>query len=192
MSYLKRTLDLRSLLEKKSFFLFGPRGTGKSSLIKHTLGEDTVTINLLRTEYQMRLAAEPHTLQDIIKAEQNSKQDLIVIDEIQKIPILLDEVHRLIEEEGIRLLLTGSSARRLKQHSVNLLGGRARRAELFPFTRQEIPDFKLERYLRFGGLPPVWLSEEPEEELDAYVGNYINEEIKAEGAIRKFPPFVGF
>ena len=192
MPYLNRALNLKSLLAKKSFFLFGPRGTGKSSLIKHTLGDEAVVINLLRTEYQMRLISEPNRLHEIIKAEQRNKTQIVVIDEIQKIPALLDEVHRLIEDEGRRFLLTGSSARRLKQHGVNLLGGRARRAELYPLTSQEIPEFNLDRYLRFGGLPPVWLSKEPEEELDSYIANYINEEIKAEGAIRKIPPFVDF
>ena len=191
MNYLQRTLDLKAVLAQKSCFLLGPRGTVKSSLIKHTLG-NAVVINLLRTEYQMRLTREPNALQGLIESEQKDRNQLIVIDEIQKIPILLDEVHRLIEDEGRRFLLTGSSARRLKQHSVNLLGGRARRAELFPLTSQETPKFNLERYLRFGGLPSVWLGEEPEEDLDAYISNYINEEIKAEGAIRKIPPFIEF
>jgi predicted AAA+ superfamily ATPase len=129
-------------------------------------------------------------LEDIIDGA--DEPSLVVIDEVQKIPLLLDEVHRLIEERRIRFLLTGSSARKLKRGQANLLAGRAGQAELFPLTWQELKPFNLHRYLRFGGLPRVYLDEYPEEELDAYVRTYLTEEIQAEGFIRRLPPFNRF
>lgn len=191
MKHFKRSINLLELLDKKSFFLFGARGTGKSFLIRNTLGSEVVSINLLRAQFQMRLLKNPSELEEMIDA-QNESPKLVVIDEIQKIPILLDEVHRLIEERNLTFLLTGSSARKLKAQGVNLLAGRAWIAHLYPLTYAEIPDFNLDRYLRYGGLPAVWLSELPTEELDAYVQTYINEEIKAEGLIRKIPAFTEF
>jgi predicted AAA+ superfamily ATPase len=116
----------------------------------------------------------------------------IVIDEIQKIPLLLNEVHRLIEEEKLTFLLTGSSARKLKQQNVNLLAGRAWQANLYPLTYNEIPNFSLERYLRFGGLPSVYLSKNPREELIAYVNTYLREEIQSEALVRKVDAFSKF
>ena len=155
-----------------------------------------MVINLLKTTMQMRLAQDPSSLEGIIAEQWPSNEAsgsvVIVIDEIQKIPILLDEVHRLIEEKAWRFLLTGSSARRLKSSGVNLLGGRAWIAEMFPLTFAELPKFDLDRYLRFGGLPAVVNSEDPEEQLDAYVQTYINDEIKAEALVRKIPAFVEF
>ncbi|MBY0544462.1 MAG: DUF4143 domain-containing protein, partial [Gammaproteobacteria bacterium] len=118
--------------------------------------------------------------------------EMVVIDEVQKIPLLLNEVHRLIEERGIKFLLTGSSARTLHRAHVNLLAGRAWECQLFPLTSHEIPDFNLVRYLHFGGLPAVYLSEYPTEELIAYVSTYLKEEIQAESFIRKIPAFSRF
>jgi predicted AAA+ superfamily ATPase len=116
----------------------------------------------------------------------------VVIDEVQKLPPLLDEVHRLIEERGMRFVLTGSSARKLKRGHANLLGGRAWTANLYPLTYPEIPKFDLPRFLRFGGLPPVVLGDEPDEELHAYVRTYLHEEIQAEGLVRRLPAFTRF
>ena len=121
-----------------------------------------------------------------------SEHNLVVIDEVQRVPMLMNEVHRLIEEQNIRFLLTGSSARKLRREDVNLLAGRAWEAHLFPLTSQEIPDFNLERYMLYGGLPPVCSSAEPEEELIAYVDTYLREEIQAEGLVRKIPAFSRF
>lgn len=117
---------------------------------------------------------------------------LVVIDEIQRIPELLNEVHRLNENRKIRFLLTGSSARKLRRGQANLLAGRVWEARLFPLTWKEAPDFNLERYLRYGGLPAVYLSEFPEEELDAYANTYLKEENMAEGLVRNLPPFARF
>jgi predicted AAA+ superfamily ATPase len=189
----KRTLQIADLTKKKSFFLFGPRGTGKSYLIRRTFGKDAIVVNLLRTAVQMRLAQNPGDLEGIIEeGASDAKPRIVVIDEVQKLPLLLDEVHRLIEERGMTFLLTGSSARNLRKSGVNLLAGRAWIAELFPLSMAEIPEFNLDRYLRYGGLPTVVLSEDPDEQLDAYVQTYLNEEIKAESLVRKIPAFVEF
>lgn len=189
--YLKRTLQLLPLLEKKSFLLLGPRATGKSSLIREELSEKALIINLLRSDVYLRLNQYPWELEEMIKSR-NHLQQIIVIDEIQKIPMLLNEVHRLIEEYQWRFLLTGSSARKLKQQHVNLLAGRAWEAKLFPLTYREIPNFHLERYLQYGGLPAVYLSQEPREELIAYVNTYLKEEIQSEALVRKIDAFSRF
>lgn len=194
-----RFLNLLELLKKKSFFLFGPRATGKTYLIKQQL-EGTgsqpkaIVINLLKSNIFLKLSQNPSELEGIILAAIREGGDipLVVVDEIQKTPLLLDEVHRLIEERGWRFLMTGSSARKIRRGHANLLAGRAWSASLFPLCSQEIPSFSLERYLRYGGLPVVYSSENPEEELDAYVQTYLKEEILAEGLIRKIPPFARF
>jgi predicted AAA+ superfamily ATPase len=184
-----RLLHLPSLLQRKSHFLFGPRGTGKSFLIREQLKE-ALYIDLLRSELYLRLSSAPSELESLINA--SDKPSLVVIDEVQKVPLVLDEVHRLIEERSLRFLLTGSSARKLRRGQANMLAGRAGHAELFPLTWRELEDFDLHRYLRFGGLPRVYLSTEPEEELDAYVRTYLTEEIQAEGLIRRLQPFHRF
>lgn len=190
MSILPRTLNLPQLLDKKSFFLFGPRATGKSSLIAMQFPETVPVINLLRSDYFLHLSAKPQDLEPMIMAYKN--HDLIVIDEVQRIPMLLNEVHRMIEEKKIKFLLTGSSARKLKREHSNLLAGRAWTAELMPLTSHEIPSFELQRYLTYGGLPSVYLSEYPEEELYAYVNTYLKEEIQAEALVRSIPAFSRF
>jgi predicted AAA+ superfamily ATPase len=187
-----RTINLLKLLDKKTHFLFGPRSTGKSTEIQKQLSEHAILINLLRTGLQSRLLSAPGTLEEVIDGMNEKRSKLIVIDEIQKIPALLDEVHRLIEEREFRFLLSGSSARRLKASGVNLLGGRAWIARMHPLTFAELPDFNLDRMLRFGGLPHVVHSSYPEDELDAYVATYIDEEIKMEGLVRKIPSFIEF
>jgi len=135
---------LEALLKRKSYFLLGPRGTGKSFLVREQLKERALVIDLLRSEFYLRLSSVPSQLEEIIDAA--DRPSIVVIDEVQKIPILLDEVHRLTEERGIRFLLTGSSARRLKRGQANLLGGRAGRAELFPLAWKELDKFDLHRY----------------------------------------------
>jgi len=191
-----RSINLSELIKKSSFFLFGPRGTGKSFLIRSTLKDVAVTVNLLRSTVQLRLLHDPSLLEGMVEAElrpgTSGRDVLVVIDEVQKVPLLLDEVHRLIEERGWRFILTGSSARKLRVQGVNLLAGRAWIAKLFPLTFAEMPKFDLDRYLRYGGLPGVVNSPDPIEQLDAYVTTYMNEEIKAEGAVRKLPAFVEF
>lgn len=186
--YLNRILKLAPLLEKKSHFLFGPRSTGKSALIAHDL-KDTLVIDLLQSDIYRRLLENPTYLESVIKSQ---KGKLIVIDEVQRIPELLNEVHRLIEKLDYRFLLTGSSARKLKQKSVNLLAGRARQAELFPLIYVELPDFNLMSYLTYGGLPNIVFSDNKPEDLDAYVNTYLEQEIQVEAVVKKLPAFSRF
>lgn len=181
-----RLLHLDALLQRKSFFLFGPRSTGKSWLVREQLRDQAVVVDLLRAENFLRLGSNPGELEGMIRA---SGRSWVVIDEVQKLPRLLDEVHRLIEEGDVRFLLTGSSARNLRRGDANLLAGRAWQASLFPLVSAEIPEFDLDRYLTVGGLPQVYPSADPHEELGAYVGTYLREEIQAEGAVRDLPRF---
>lgn len=187
--YINRALQIKQLLTKKSHFLFGPRGTGKSSLIERTLADQALIIDLLHSEIYMRLSSNPSQLESMIEVD---NKPYIVIDEIQRVPELLNEVHRLIEKKKLTFLLTGSSARKLKKQGVNLLAGRARQAELFPLTYHEIENFNLLHYLQYGGLPMVTLSDEPTEDLDAYVHTYLEEEIKAEAMVKQLPAFSRF
>lgn len=186
---IERELKLAPLLAMKSFFLFGPRTTGKTTLIRRQLAKTAFIIDLLDSRYFLRLSGDPHDLESLIAA---NPADIIVIDEIQRIPDLLNEIHRLIEAKKQTFLLTGSSARKLRRGKANLLAGRVWNAGMFPLIYREIPDFDLNRYLRYGGLPGVYLSKHPEEELDAYVNTYLKEEILAEGLIRRLPPFSRF
>jgi predicted AAA+ superfamily ATPase len=181
-----RILNLPNLLHEKSFFLLGPRATGKSRLIRNTLPGARV-FDLLDSTVFDRLARRSKLLE-----EESSEQDLIVIDEVQKLPGILDEVHRLIEKRNQRFLLTGSSARKLKRGGANLLAGRARQANLFPLTWHEIASFKLDSFLAVGGLPGIHLSRSPWEDLKAYAGTYLREEIQSEAVVRRFDAFVRF
>lgn len=184
-----RILALPTLLKKKSFFLLGPRATGKSSLIHDQLKNTALIINLLESSLYLRLISSPGDLESFIEA---SDKKIAVIDEVQRIPMLLNEVHRLIESKKITFLLTGSSARKLKGKDINLLAGRAWKADLFPLVTAEISDFDLNRYLIYGGLPAVYNSNDPLEELFAYVETYLKEEIQAEALVRKIPAFSRF
>lgn len=187
-----RQLNLPQLLEKKSFFLFGPRATGKTFLIREQLTSQALILDLLRSDLYLRLSRSPTELESIITAY--GPCSVVVIDEVQKVPQLLDEVHRLIESKGLKFLLTGSSARKLRRGQANLLAGRAWHAALFPLTWAELntSNFDLDRYLRYGGLPTVYLSKDPDEELQAYTKTYLYEEIQAEGLVRRLPQFARF
>jgi predicted AAA+ superfamily ATPase len=181
----QRLLDLPGLLKRKSFFLFGPRMTGKTTLIRQTLG-DVHFFDLLRRDHFRRLVKNPGLLAELDPGKTT------VIDEIQKLPGLLDEVHRLIEGRGMRFLMTGSSARKLRRGAANLLAGRAWQANLFPLTWRELPDFDLLKYLNRGGMPHVYQSEDAGEELAEYVSLYLREEIQAEAATRNIEAFSEF
>jgi predicted AAA+ superfamily ATPase len=181
-------LDVKRLAARKSLFLFGPRQTGKTALISHSL-PDAKIYDLLDGEVFLAFSARPARLSE----ELGSGDKLVVLDEIQKLPALLDEVHRLIERRGIRFVLTGSSARKLRRGGVNLLGGRAPSRTLHPFIRRELgAGFSLDRALDRGLLPSVYFSDSPREDLGAYVGNYLKEEIAAEALTRNIPAFGRF
>jgi predicted AAA+ superfamily ATPase len=183
-----RRLNLKKLLNQANYFLFGPRSTGKSSLIKAQLSPDAEVFDLLDDDVYESFLRRPKSLEERVK----NWKSLIVIDEIQRLPLLLNEVHRMIEKRKARFLLTGSSARKLRRGMANMLGGRAREANLFPLVSAEIDDFDLIKYLRFGGLPIVYQSKQPMEDLKAYCRVYLNEEIKAEAAVRNYERFVRF
>ena len=159
----------------KSFFLFGPRGTGKSSWVKAAF-KGAVYLDLLEAELSLPLSANPQRLSQYIP---KGHEDWIVLDEVQKIPELLDEVHRLIEQEHFKFVLTGSSARKLKRKSVNLLAGRALTLFMFPLTNLELgKDFDLTHSLRFGHLPCAYTESDPKAYLQSYAKMYLEEEVK--------------
>ncbi len=183
-----RHLKIAEVLKSKSCFLFGPRQTGKSTLIRQQLSGAPV-YDLLDQTLFLRLSRNPALIREALTPETS----LVVIDEIQKLPELLNEVHLMIERYGVRFLLTGSSARRLRRKGVNLLGGRARSRALHPFTRHELgARFDLTRALEHGLLPPIYFSEAPGEDLAAYAGDYLREEIAAEAVVRNVGAFSRF
>jgi predicted AAA+ superfamily ATPase len=185
---IERILDPGELLRKKSYFLLGPRQTGKTFLIRHRL-ENIRIYDLLDTTVYLALSQNPGRMEQ----ELTPRDRIIVIDEIQRLPILLNEVHRLIENRGLRFLLTGSSARKLRRGGVNLLGGRARIKYLHPLTYKELGDrFALNKVMQRGLLPSIYFSDEPREDLLAYAGTYLQQEIIAEGATRNIPAFSRF
>lgn len=186
--HVERIVDLNYLLGKKSHFLFGPRQVGKTYLVRHTL-KGVRLYDLLDSSTYLSLSRNPGRI-----AEELAPQDrIIVIDEIQRIPELLNEVHRLIEDRGIRFLLTGSSARKLCRGGVNLLGGRARTKYLHPLTYKELGEgFDLFRGIERGLLPSIYFSDDPRAELRAYAGSYLQQEIVAEGFTRNIPAFSRF
>ncbi len=177
---------------RESFFLWGPRQTGKSTLLRHTYG-NARWIDLLKSEEFRRYATHPELLRQELEAEGASPGDQVVIDEIQKVPALLDEVHWLIENRGLHFALCGSSARKLKRGAANLLGGRALRYELHGLSASEIGrGFDLTRMLNHGYLPRIFQASRPARLLDAYIADYLKEEIAAEGLVRNLPAFAGF
>ena len=178
---------MNQLVRRKSHFLFGPRQTGKTSLIRQTVKADQ-TYNLLESETYLALSREPSRLRQEVK----KPGSLVVVDEIQLLPGLLNEIQWLIEERRTRFLLTGSSARKLRRGGVNLLGGRARSRTLHPLVSAELKDFDLWRVLSYGGLPSIYLSDRPEEDLKSYTGDYLREEIAHEGLSRSIPAFGRF
>jgi predicted AAA+ superfamily ATPase len=186
--YVERLVDLNVLLDKKSHFLFGPRQTGKTFLIRHTLKNIRV-YDLLDSSIYLTLSRNPERI-----SEELSPQDrIVVIDEIQRLPELLNEVHRLIETQGIRFLLTGSSARKLRRGGINLLGGRARTKYLHPLTYKELNrNFDLFLAIERGLIPSIYFSDEPRADLQAYAGSYLQQEIVAEGVTRSISAFSRF
>jgi predicted AAA+ superfamily ATPase len=186
--YIERVLNLPFLLQKRSHFLFGPRQTGKTSLIRHSL-KGVRSYDLLDNSVYLSLSQDPGR----IAQEINPRDKIVVVDEIQRLPVLLNEVHRLIEERGIRFLLTGSSARKLRRGGVNLLGGRARTKYMHPLTYRELGNqFNLFKAIERGLLPSIYLSDDPHADLEAYTGSYLQQEIVAEGVTRNVPAFSRF
>jgi predicted AAA+ superfamily ATPase len=173
----------------KSILLLGPRGTGKSTLLRQAF-PDALYLDLLDLAVYTELLTHPERLEARARAARPSR---IVIDEIQRLPKLLDEVHRLIEGRRWRFALTGSSARKLRRGGVNLLAGRARTATMHPLTAVELgADFDLARSVRWGQLPTAYVERDPKEYLASYVGTYLREEVQAEALTRSLDTFSRF
>jgi predicted AAA+ superfamily ATPase len=188
MAEIKRLLSLPKQ-GKETFFLWGARQTGKSTLLRSDYPGVT-WIDLLKAETFRRYSTNPEYLRE--ELEQSGEQ-FVVIDEIQKVPALLDEVQWLHENRSIQFALCGSSARKLKRGHGNLLGGRGARFELFGLSARELGnDFDIHRMLNHGTLPRIYLSESPRRLLNAYVAEYLKEEVMAEGLVRHLPPFSNF
>ncbi len=166
------------------------RGVGKSTWVRQVLPQATV-IDLLDERLYQDLLVDPSLFTASLAALEPG--DWVVVDEVQRLPALLNEVHRLIESRRLRFALLGSSARKLKAAGTNLLAGRALRKTMFPLTAAELgADFDLQRVLRFGSLPLVWMSDAPAEVLEAYGELYLREEIRAEALVRNLPGFARF
>jgi predicted AAA+ superfamily ATPase len=186
MRIIRRLLPI-DLPSGRSAFLWGPRKVGKTHWIHHHfLSGGEKLIDLLETDTFAEYAARPALLRE------RWTEGLTVIDEVQKVPALLDEVHWLIERKKASFLLTGSSARKLRRGHANLLAGRAWRYEMGPLSATEISGFDLERAMASGLLPPHLLSSEPERDLRSYVADYLKEEIAAEASVRNVPAFAEF
>lgn len=185
--YLKMDLP-----EKQSAFLWGARKTGKSTYLKECY-PSAVTYNLLLSDVYLRLIQAPYLLrEEVLALSPEACQQPIIIDEIQKVPALLDEVHNLIENSPASFILCGSSARKLKRLGVNLLGGRAWRYEFYPLVYPEIPDFDLLRALNYGLIPSHYLASNWEKATKAYINDYLIEEIQNEGLVRNLAAFANF
>ena len=185
------TIDRFLKKARESFFLFGPRGTGKSTWIEMVF-KNALAINLLEPDVFRRFAARPETLLDLVRAQKKSAT--ILIDEVQKVPEILDVVHQLIEENRDRqFILTGSSARKLKRTGVDLLAGRAALKTMHPFMAAELgAGFVLDEALRTGLIPVIRDSKNPEEALKSYTALYLKEEVQLEGLVRNIGAFARF
>lgn len=182
----KRTLEL-NLPANRSAFLWGPRKTGKTYWINRHFA-DSVVIDLLKTDIFAEYASRP----SLLRERYQEYGRLVVIDEIQMVPDLLNEIHWLIENTGTSFLMTGSSARKLRRRHTNLLGGRAWRYSMTPLTYAETEGFDLEQIMLSGLLPPHFLSSDPVQDLRSYVADYLKEEIAVEAVIRNIPAFAEF
>ncbi|MYB05787.1 MAG: ATP-binding protein [Gemmatimonadetes bacterium] len=187
----RRTLGLE-LPHGQSAFLWGARKTGKSTLLQQQF-PDSIRFDLLDTRLLLELTRAPWTLAERIRAFGRARRRRpIIIDEVQKVPAVLDEVHRLIEREGLSFVLCGSSARKLKRGRANLLGGRAWRFALHPLTWPEVPDFDLLRAMNHGLIPEHYDSWHHRRALAGYVDDYLKEEVFDEGLTRNAPAFSRF
>lgn len=183
-----RILDLREIIKHKSLFLFGPRQTGKSTLVRQSF-PDAAYYDLLEADTFRELSARPEYLRQTLSPQQSR----VIVDEVQKLPGLLNEIQLMIDRnKDLRFILTGSSARKLKRGAANLLGGRAWMCRLHPLVSAEIGERRLLDRLNRGSLPAVIDSDRYKEDLKAYVGTYLREEIQAEALIRSIENFSRF
>lgn len=191
MKMLPRVLNL-DLPPKQSAFLWGPRKTGKSTYLKAKF-PTSIVFDFLQTDLFVEFSKRPALLREQLLAMDKARlRQPIILDEVQKVPQILDEVHGLIESKGFRFILCGSSARKLKRGQANLLGGRAWRYELYPLVTPEIERFDLLRALNNGLIPDHYLQDNATKSLHAYVQDYLKEEVFAEGLTRNIPAFSRF
>jgi len=185
---LERILKLQEIKDD-SLFLWGSRQTGKSTLLK-ALFPQARLYDLLKTDVRLSFQLRPALLRE--ECLLLDEGELVIIDEVQKVPALLDEVHWLMENRGLRFILSGSSARKLRRSGANLLGGRALKCTLFPFVSAEIPDFDLNRALNNGMLPRHYLVADPSKRIQSYIGDYLQQEIVEEAIVRQLDAFTRF
>jgi predicted AAA+ superfamily ATPase len=191
MDNIKRRLVI-DLPERQSAFLWGPRKSGKSTWLRQTFPTST-RYDFLNTDLFLRFSKQPFLLrEELLAASDETLKEPVILDEVQKVPAVLDEVHWLIENKGIRFILCGSSARKLKRGHANLLGGRAWRFEMLPLTSQEIGEVDLLKVVNSGLLPPHYFGQQSHRSLKAYIEDYLTQEIMAEGLVRNLPSFARF
>jgi predicted AAA+ superfamily ATPase len=188
---LPRLLKIK-LPKGQSAFLWGPRKTGKTTFLRQTF-PDSLSYDLLQTDHFLEFVKRPFLLREqLLAASSNQLQLPVIIDEVQKVPQLLDEIHWLMENKGLWFILCGSSARKLKRGKANLLGGRAWRYEMHPLISAEVADLDLLRALNRGMIPVHYMQEEYRKSLQAYVRDYLKEEVFDEGLTRNIPAFSRF
>lgn len=179
----------KPLASDSSFFLFGPRGSGKTQWLQKSL-PDALYFDLLQAKWRNLFLADPGELERRIPSGYGG---WVILDEVQKVPEVLDEVHRLIERYQYKFILTGSSARKLKQKAANMLAGRARTYYFHPLIAEELADqFDYKKYLMVGGLPEAYLSRDSDEFLQSYIATYLYEEIVQESLVRSLEGFARF
>lgn len=191
MKKIKRILNI-DLPPKQTAFLWGPRKVGKSTYLKEAFPQSLV-YDFLKTDLTLELAKRPSLLREqVLARDKGVLKYPIILDEVQKVPQILDEVHWLIENRGLNFILCGSSARKLKRGKVNLLGGRAWRYEMFPFVSVELGEVDLLRVLNQGLIPNHYLRDDYQKSLKGYIQDYLKEEVFAEGLTRNIPAFARF
>jgi len=193
MVFIKRILNI-DLPQKQSAFLWGPRKIGKTTYLKSRFPESMV-FDFLRTDLFIEISKNPFLLRErILAKDKKILEHPIILDEVQKVPQILDEVHWLIENKGLRFILCGSSARKLRRGHVNLLGGRAWRYEMFPLVTAELKHIDLLHVLNHGMIPAHYLQDDKnyKRSLKAYIQDYLKEEVFAEGLTRNIPAFSRF
>jgi predicted AAA+ superfamily ATPase len=191
MAYVKRILNI-DLPPRQSAFLWGPRKTGKSTYLIEKFPK-SVIYDFLQTDLFLEFSKRPSLLRErLLAKDRQILKHPVILDEVQKVPQVLDEVHWLIENRGIRFILCGSSARKLKRGKANLLGGRAWRFEMFPLVSAELGNLDLLRVLNRGLIPVHFFDDSFEKSLKAYTQDYLKEEVLAEGLTRNIPAFSRF
>lgn len=178
-----------SEIEKNSLFLFGARQTGKTCLL-HEKFPSAIYFDLLETDTLLRFRQRPALLRELLA--DTTEDSIVIIDEIQQVPELLNEVHLLITRKHFHFILCGSSARKLRRQSANTLGGRALPLTLFPLTSAEIPDFNIIRAVNNGMMPAIYPLDNPRRQMQAYIDVYLKEEIQAEALVRNLVGFSNF